>query len=51
VVKNQEPTKHNRLTSPAPATADNPGNVAIANNVEPTANSQHCRDSVATSPT
>jgi len=25
--------------------------VAIANNVEPTANSQHCRDSVATSPT
>jgi hypothetical protein len=50
VVKNHEPMKHNRLTNPAPATADIPGIVAIANNVEPIANSQHCRDSVATSP-
>ena len=48
VVKNHEPTKHSRLTRPAPATADNPGSVAIANNVEPIANNQHCRDSVAT---
>jgi hypothetical protein len=51
VVKNQEPMKHNRFVSPAPAIADNPGIVAIANNVEPITNSQHCRDSLATSPT
>jgi hypothetical protein len=50
VVKNQEPMKHNRLASPAPATAGNPGIVAIANNDEPIANNQHCRDSVATWP-
>ena len=50
-VKNHEPTKHNRLTSPAPASADKPGSVATAKSVEPIANSQHCRDSVATSPT
>jgi len=49
-VKNQEPAKHNRLVSPEPATADIPGIVAIANNVEPMANSQHCLDSVATAP-
>jgi hypothetical protein len=41
VVKNQEPMKHNRLVSPAPAKADTPGIVAIANNVAPIANSQH----------
>jgi hypothetical protein len=51
VVKNQDPMKHSRLASPAPAIADKPGIVAIAKNVEPMANSQHCRDSVATSPT
>ncbi len=48
VVKNHEPTKHSRLDSPAPAVADIPGSVAIANNVEPIANNQHCRRSVAT---
>jgi hypothetical protein len=48
VVKNQEPMKHNRFTSPAPAIADNPGIVAIAKNVEPMAKSQHCHRSVAT---
>ena len=47
-VKNQEPMKHNTLASPAPAIADTPGIVAIANNVEPIANSQHCLRSVAT---
>jgi hypothetical protein len=35
------------LADPAPATADNPGMVAIANNDEPIANNQHCRVSVA----
>src|ERR1700676_1955598 len=50
-VKNHEPAKHNRLTSPAPASADKLGSVATAKSVEPIANSQHCRDSVATSPT
>jgi hypothetical protein len=48
VVKNQEPMKHNRLAKPAPATADNPGIVAVANNDEPIANNQHCRVRVAT---
>jgi hypothetical protein len=43
VVKNQEPMKHNRLHSPAPAVAEIPGIVATANKVEPIANSQHCR--------
>jgi hypothetical protein len=36
------------LLSPAPAAADIPGTVAIANNVEPIANNQHCRRRVAT---
>lgn len=48
VVKNQDPMKHSRLAIPAPATADNPGIVAIANSDEPIAKSQHCRLSVAT---
>ena len=48
VVKNQEPMKHSRFGRPAPAVADIPGAVAIAKNVEPIANNQHCRRSVAT---
>jgi hypothetical protein len=47
VVKNQEPMKHSRLGRPAPVVAGSPGMVAIANNEDPIANSQHCRRSVA----
>jgi hypothetical protein len=48
VVKNQDPMKHNRFERPAPAVADILGRVAIAKNVEPIANNQHCLRSVAT---
>lgn len=45
VLKNHDPTKHRASAVPAPAHDGKPGTVATAKNVEPTANSQHCRRS------
>ena len=47
VEKNHEPMNVSALATPAPITAGSPGRVAIAKHAEPTANSQHCRTTVA----